>query len=49
MKCKMYLYLYNSVGGHLHYAIVEFEVQIYICIAVLEIAGKVDPASLPNQ
>jgi hypothetical protein len=40
LKCKMHLHLHlcDSVGGHLHYATVEFEVQIYICIALLEIA-----------
>jgi hypothetical protein len=35
LKCKMHLR--DSVRGHLHYATVEFEVQIYICIALLEI------------
>jgi hypothetical protein len=38
LKCKMHLHLRGSVGGHFHYATVEFEVQIYICIALLEIA-----------
>jgi hypothetical protein len=38
LKCKMHLHLRDSLGGHLHYATVEFEVQIYICIALLEIA-----------
>jgi hypothetical protein len=33
LKCKMHLHLRDSVGWHLHYATVEFEVQIYICIA----------------
>jgi hypothetical protein len=36
LKCKMHLH--DSVRGHLHYATVEFKVQIYICIAVLQIA-----------
>jgi hypothetical protein len=39
LKWKIYLHLYDSVGGHLHYAAVEFEVQIYICIVLLEIAS----------
>jgi hypothetical protein len=39
LKYKMHLYLHNSVGGHFHYATVEFKMQIYICIAVLEIAS----------
>jgi hypothetical protein len=38
LKYKMHLYLRDSVGGHLYYATVKFEVQIYICIALLEIA-----------
>jgi hypothetical protein len=38
LKCKMHLHLHlrDSIGGHLYYATVEFEVQI--CIALLEIA-----------
>jgi hypothetical protein len=36
LKCKMYLY--DFVEGHLHYAIIEFKVQIYICITLLKIA-----------
>jgi hypothetical protein len=35
LKCKMHLH--DFVGGHLYYSIVEFEVQIYICIAVFQI------------
>jgi hypothetical protein len=38
LKCKMHLYLCDSVEGHLYYATVEFKVQIYICIALLKIA-----------
>jgi hypothetical protein len=40
LKCKMHLHLHlrDSIGGHLYYATVEFEVQICICIALLEIA-----------
>jgi hypothetical protein len=38
LKCKIYLHLHDSGEGHLHYATVKFEVKIYICIAVLEIA-----------
>jgi hypothetical protein len=38
LKCKIYLHFRDSVGGHLHYATVEFKVQIYICIMLLEIA-----------
>jgi hypothetical protein len=38
LKCKMHLH--DSIGGHLHYATVESEVQIYICIALLEIASN---------
>jgi hypothetical protein len=38
LKYKIHLYLYDFIGGHLYYATVEFEVQIYICIARLEIA-----------
>jgi hypothetical protein len=38
LKYKMHLYLRDSVGGHLYYATVKLEVQIYICIALLEIA-----------
>jgi hypothetical protein len=38
LKCKMHLHSRDSVEGHLHYATVEFEVKIYICIALLEIA-----------
>jgi hypothetical protein len=34
----MHLYLYDFVKGYLHYAIIEFEVQIYIYIVLLEIA-----------
>jgi hypothetical protein len=32
---KYKMHLHNSVGGHLHYAIVKFKMQIYICIALL--------------
>jgi hypothetical protein len=32
LKCKMHLHLPESVEEHLHYATVEFEVQIYICM-----------------
>jgi hypothetical protein len=38
LKYKMHLYLRDSVGEYLHYATVKFEVQIYICITLLEIA-----------
>jgi hypothetical protein len=38
LKCKMHLRLHDSVEGHLHYATDKFEVQIYICIVLLEIA-----------
>jgi hypothetical protein len=38
LKCKIHLYLYDFVKGHLHYAIIEFKVQIYIYIVLLEIA-----------
>jgi hypothetical protein len=38
LKCKMHLHSRDSVEAHLHYATVEFEVKIYICIALLEIA-----------
>jgi hypothetical protein len=34
----MHLHLRDSVGGHLYYATVKFEIQIYICIALLDIA-----------
>jgi hypothetical protein len=37
LKCKVHLYLCESVGGHLYYGTVEFKMQIYICIALLEI------------
>jgi hypothetical protein len=36
---KMYLYLYDSVERNLHYVTVKFKIQIYICIALLEIAS----------
>jgi hypothetical protein len=32
LKCKMHLYLRDSIGEYLYYATVEFEVQIYICV-----------------
>jgi hypothetical protein len=35
LKCKMYLYLCDSIRGYLHYAIIKFKVQIYICITLL--------------
>jgi hypothetical protein len=38
LKCKMHLYLRDSIREHLHYATAEFKMQIYICIALLEIA-----------
>jgi hypothetical protein len=34
LKCKMHLYLRDFVKVHLHYATVEFEVQIYIYCAL---------------
>jgi hypothetical protein len=36
---KMYLYLHDSVERNLHYVTVKFKIQIYICIALLEIAS----------
>jgi hypothetical protein len=38
LKCKMYLYLYDSIRRYLHYATVKFKMQIYIYIARIEIA-----------
>jgi hypothetical protein len=35
----MHFHLCDSVGGYLHYATIGFKVQIYICIALLEIAS----------
>jgi hypothetical protein len=32
---KYKMHLHNSVGEHLHYAIIKFKMQIYICIALL--------------
>jgi hypothetical protein len=37
LKYKMHLYLRNFIEGHLH-ATFKFKVQIYIYIALLEIA-----------
>jgi hypothetical protein len=38
LKYKIYVHLHDSVEGYLYYATVKFQVQIYICIAMLEIA-----------
>jgi hypothetical protein len=37
LKCKIHLYLHDSVKEHLHYATVKFKIQIYIYIMLLEI------------
>jgi hypothetical protein len=39
MKYKMHLRLHDYVKEHLHYVIVEFKMQIYIYVILLEIAG----------
>jgi hypothetical protein len=38
LKYKIYLYLHESVEGHLYYATVKFKMYIYICIMLLKIS-----------